>query len=404
MYLGQDIKILHMETTSECNATCPMCLRSVSGGAINPQLPITELTLSEVQKALPVSFVKGLNKVYMCGNYGDPAAASESLEIFEWLRSVHPDIQLEIFSNGGLRNPTYWQKLAGVVDRAVFAIDGLEDTNHLYRKGVVWSKVEANLKAFLQAGGNARWDYIVFRHNEHQVEYARHLAEIWGVQKFQVKKTGRFFSNSKSARKDEQIVMNKQGEVEYTLQMPRGEKYINSALLSEKAKQSRVKESKAVAFDKSGEAAKNSSTSVPNASSKAEVAPEAEPKPTKSMPLGDYIEKAPIDCKVAQEKSIYLTAEGFALPCCWLAIRMYPWYLKPKSGELWQMFETLDRGLDSLNAIEHGIDKVIGSAFFQKRLPESWSKPSYKDGKLFACAKTCGRKDFDLFTAQFANA
>jgi hypothetical protein len=107
---------------------------------------------------------------------------------------------------------------------------------------------------------------------------------------------------------------------------------------------------------------------------------------------------------VAQEKSIYLTAEGFALPCCWLAIRMYPWYLKPKSGELWQMFETLDRGLDSLNAIEHGIDKVIGSAFFQKRLPESWSKPSYKDGKLFACAKTCGRKDFDLFTAQFANA
>ena len=417
MYQSYEIKILHMETTSKCNATCPMCLRAVSGGAINPQLPITELSLTDVQKALSESFVRQLNKVYMCGNYGDPAAASESLEIFEWLRNVHPEIQLEIFSNGGLRSPSYWSKMAKVVDRAVFAIDGLEDTNHLYRKGVVWHKVEENVKAFLAAGGVARWDYIVFRHNEHQVEYARTLAEMWGIQKFQVKKTGRFFSNTKSARKDEQVVMNRDGEVEYTIQMPRGEKYINSALKTEKAKQSQIKEAAPVSFTKEGQvykpSKKKSSIAAPSTSGGSLETVSEEPqqkeepvavKPAASAkPLVDYIEKAPIDCKVAAEKSVYLTAEGFALPCCWLAIRMYPWYSKPKTGELWKMFETLERGLDSLNAIERGIENVVQSEFFQSRLPNSWEKPSYQEGKLFTCSKTCGRKDFDLFKSQFVN-
>ena len=77
-----------------------------------------------------------------------------------------------------------------------FGIDGLEDTNHLYRVNVKWKKVMENVKAFVENGGNAIWDYIVFRHNEHQVEQAREFSNKIGFKKFLVKKTGRFAVNS----------------------------------------------------------------------------------------------------------------------------------------------------------------------------------------------------------------
>ena len=362
MYQSSDIKILHMETTSKCNALCPMCLRSVNGGRVNPHLPLVELGLKEVQAILSEPFVRGLKKVFMCGNYGDPAAASEALEIFRWLREVNPDIRLDIFSNGGLRSEKWWAELAGVIDQAVFAIDGLGDTNHLYRRGVQWPKVEKNVQAFTRAGGKARWDYIVFRHNEHQVEEARELANAWGVQDFQVKKTGRFFSYSKTKVKDAQEVWDKDENVEYLLELPRDERYVNKA------------------FGKGKNEEK------------------------KSGDLKNYIERSVIDCKVAGEKSVYLTAEGFVMPCCWLAIRMYPWYSGKKKTEIWKVFEKVEGGMDSVNALKHGIESVINGEFFQKTLPASWDLPSHDEGKLFTCSKTCGRKEFDLFESQFVKS
>ena len=51
---------------------------------------------------------------------------------------------------------------------------------------------------YISAGGKAVWDYIVFAHNEHQVEKAKKLAFKIGFKQFIIKKTGRFFSNQKS--------------------------------------------------------------------------------------------------------------------------------------------------------------------------------------------------------------
>ena len=58
---------------------------------------------------------------------------------------------------------------------------------HLYRQNVVWENVERNMRAFIDVRGRARWDYIIFGHNEHQVEEAEALAESWGVERFQRK-------------------------------------------------------------------------------------------------------------------------------------------------------------------------------------------------------------------------
>jgi ubiquinone/menaquinone biosynthesis C-methylase UbiE len=56
------------------------------------------------------------------------------------------------------------------------------------------------MKAFIAAGGRARWDFLIFEHNQHQVEEAEALATKWGFEKFVAKKTGRFVTGKGRAK------------------------------------------------------------------------------------------------------------------------------------------------------------------------------------------------------------
>ena len=103
-------------------------------------------------------------------------------------------------TNGGAQNTQWWIKLAQIYGKnghVTFSFDGLEDTNHLYRQNVNWQKCMENSYAFISAGGRARWEYIIFEHNQHQIEQARLLAKKMGFEDFRTKKTGRFFSTIK---------------------------------------------------------------------------------------------------------------------------------------------------------------------------------------------------------------
>ena len=84
-------------------------------------------------------------------------------------------------------------KVYGRMGAVIFSVDGLADTNHIYRQGVVWDNVESNMRAFIDAGGRARWDFLIFEHNQHQVEEAEALANKWGCEKFMKKKTGSLY-------------------------------------------------------------------------------------------------------------------------------------------------------------------------------------------------------------------
>ena len=39
-------------------------------------------------------------------------------------------------------------QVLGRMGAVIFSVDGLSDTNHLYRQGVVWDNVERNMRAF----------------------------------------------------------------------------------------------------------------------------------------------------------------------------------------------------------------------------------------------------------------
>ena len=80
----------------------------------------------------------------------------------------------------------------------------IRDTNHLYRQNVRWEKVERAMDAFIDSGGRARWDYLIFEHNEHQVEEARRLSEQKGFERFQTKKSARFVTTKLDKKEEHQ--------------------------------------------------------------------------------------------------------------------------------------------------------------------------------------------------------
>jgi len=183
------IKVLHLEPTDVCQLACPLCARETDP-EFNKRRQ-NHLTISQIQKYFSESDIRDLDKVFMCGDYGDPAAGKYTIEIYRWLRSINPDIVLGMNTNGALQNKDWWQEIAAIMvhpqDYVVFSIDGLEDTNHVYRVNCNWTKLMENSSAFIKSGGPAHWDMLVYQHNQHQVDAAEKLAHQMGFKWFRAK-------------------------------------------------------------------------------------------------------------------------------------------------------------------------------------------------------------------------
>ncbi len=355
LYRYEDLRIVHLELTHRCNAACPMCARNIHGGAVNPNMPLAELSLADIEKILLPDFVGRLKRIYACGNYGDPIVARECLDVFRYLREHGPKLHLDMHTNGSARRPDWWRELATILKAGPhylrFGIDGLEDTNHLYRRGTDWKTVMRAAEAFIGAGGRAEWDFLVFRHNEHQVEDARRLAREMGFAEFFVRKTGRFVGSGELETSTRFDVRGRDGRFEYWLEMPQNPEYLNP----EYARLDQVK--------------------------------------SRYGDYGNYLDQVPIDCKVAGNKGkMYLSAQGYALPCCWLGA-VFSEAGTPERRQFAEMIES-HGGSEALDARRHGLRRVIEGPLFQQAVPDSWERKSVADGRLAICARTCGR-DYD---------
>jgi len=194
----RNIKVLHLESTDVCQAACPLCARETDQHFQKDRQH--HLDLDKILKVFDDKKISALDKMFMCGNYGDPAAGKYTLDLYKGFRALNPNIVLGMNTNGGLQNPIWWNELGSVLhqphDYVVFSIDGLSDTNSVYRKNVNWAKVISNARAFIEAGGSAHWDMLVYKHNQHQVDECEQLAKDLGFKWFRAKVSKRGFTNS----------------------------------------------------------------------------------------------------------------------------------------------------------------------------------------------------------------
>lgn len=331
-------KHVEVELSSFCNAACPQCPRNVYGGKTIDDLPLQSWTYEEYVTAFPKDTLQKLESMYFCGTFGDPMSAKDVLRICEYVKDCNPHIKLGLHTNGGLRTKTLYTSLADVVDYIVFGIDGLEDTNHLYRRHVRFPKVIENATTFIAAGGIAEWDFIVFRHNQHQVETAKAYSEKLGFRKFNIKKTSRFL-NKAHVLVDSLDVQNDDGEKEYTIYPPTDTKYFNKTLNT-----------------------------------------------FKQTNIHNYAMNTTIECFYCTHDMIYIDVTGIVWPCGWVMDRLYGVEAKQTrdhqivKGFLDQVNE------EDTNCKMNNIESIIHGPWFNM-LQDTWTN----NNRLERCGLQCGK-------------
>ena len=164
---------LHIEASSYCNARCPGCPRNGYGYPIAGRFKQQHLDLEKYSEIL--GLYPDVKTITFSGNHGDPVMHPDIVKLCE-----PTNIKYDIATNGSIGLLESYVSLAKLGVEVTFGIDGLEDTNHLYRQGVIWNNLMNRVKKFIDAGGTAIWQFIKFQHNMDQIDEAKNYSEKLG--------------------------------------------------------------------------------------------------------------------------------------------------------------------------------------------------------------------------------
>jgi MoaA/NifB/PqqE/SkfB family radical SAM enzyme len=355
MFKFDNIDEYQIEITTYCNAACPQCPRNFNGQGINPFMPLTHLARRVIDQAFTTEHCQQLRQIFFCGSYGDPIMHPEFLDILRDFRRKNPTLWIYIHTNGGVHDSNYWAEIAKIMagyGQIDFGIDGLEDTLHLYRKNVKYNKVIQNAQAFISAGGRAQWNFIVFRHNQHQVERVKELAQEMNFFNVLIRKTGRFFNHTTVEEMQSWPVAG----TKFMLEPPTDTAYRNNSML---------------------------------------FLPDLKKQ---YLNIKEYFDTTEIKCDSALGKKVAINAEGVVLPCNFFNHNLYD--ARFHNGSLPganvlsqidgknQVRDFLEKyGLDNLNIKHRSLIEIFNNKFWSE-LEESWTNQH----RLFECAMTCGSK------------
>jgi len=331
MYNYNDIKHLHLEISSLCNAQCPQCPRNLFGYKHNFGYVEKNMTLEEAKIIFPESFIKQLEIVLINGNFGDCVMNPETPDIVEWFREINPYMRIEISTNGGARDKEFWQRLAYSNCYVHFCIDGLEDTHSIYRRNTVYETVLNNAKIFIEAGGRAIWKYIPFKHNEHQIDEARELSQQLDFVSFVRVDQGR---NQGPIIGSDATVVGYLGEPE--------DYYSDPGFVQNVMNQEPVQK-----------------------------------------PIEDEIKN--IKCEVEHQRSVYVDSTGDVYPCCYLgfAPRTYRGMRTQESLNLIPL-------LGNNNALANSLEDCMQ---WFTNVTNSWDK-DWENNRCLTCNNVCGQDGF----------
>jgi MoaA/NifB/PqqE/SkfB family radical SAM enzyme len=323
-----------------CNALCLGCARTdiANFNKKRPMIPNKAmLSVDIIVKA--ISEFRSITDLDFCGTVDDPFMHPDFDKILQ--AALDNNVKrIFIHTNGSIRNIAYWKKCADILKQfeyheLKFSVDGLSDTNHLYRQHTNFDKIMENAEAFIEAGGNAVWQFLVFPWNEHQVDDARQLSKSMGFSTF--------------------IVRNER-----------------SIIASQGLSAEDVRDIKA---------------------------DNAEAKPANSNPIervlidGEDIEDNEIDCFFQKEKMYFIDFDARVWPCCFLRNTEFfgqntDW--KQVKNNMYDVYDD-----PTWNRIDmHTAQEILNHPFYANDLAYSFSeKYGLEPGKkIVKCAKTCSKK------------
>jgi MoaA/NifB/PqqE/SkfB family radical SAM enzyme len=351
----------HFEITDKCNARCPQCDRNYindKGELVeHPGMFLTEITIDQFKQIFK-NYQKKTDSITFCGNMGDPVLAKDVFEMTEYTLTnvLYQDGYFQNYTNGGFRSKEWWAEygkmLKGKTHLIHFAIDGLEDTNHLYRVNTRYDRVIENAKAFIDAGGDAEWCFIRFGHNQHQEEEAKERAKKLKFKKFTAVNTPRFKNKEK---------------IDYIW------KGNNYSITRYKPKQ---KTNTAI------EPTTLLRSTMFNKFSADEINSNLQQNSNNYFKANDLISSAGyISCHTQKYNDVFIDTMGYVYPCCWIGTYEYQ-----KMSKMDGPTQSLLDNRKLVKAWDKDFIEILKEDWFQNTLPNSWD-----NDPCHTCSKQCGK-------------
>jgi MoaA/NifB/PqqE/SkfB family radical SAM enzyme len=333
MIAYSNIRNVHLEAATLCNAACPWCPRNFWGYPHNSGYPETYLTLDQAKKIFSRDFLEQLTSIDINGNFGDIVMNPQGADIVEYFLSVNPALDINISTNGSGRDSQFWSRLGSQKINVMFCLDGLEDTHHLYRQNTSWQRILKNANTFITAGGVAVWKMIQFDHNQHQIDQCQQLSQELGFSRFVLTTSDRTVAP----------VFDHVGQLTHMLGDYQGEKSFPVLFYSKQHDEVLLED----------------------------IVTNRQPRKK-------------LSCDTVNRQSIYIAANGDVSPCCFLG-----YY--PRTYGQGQYHQAANAQVAPLmtnnNALEHSLETCV--QWFQN-VQQQWSKTTYQDGRLVICDDCCG--------------
>ena len=377
----EHVKRMHIELSSKCNASCPGCPRNVRGGYDLPWLDKDEWKLEQFKHFFSPEFLQQIDSILFCGNYGDPGTCIDLAHICEYIKQCNWELNIRIHTNGGMRTTEFWKQLAQVLnhnkDTVIFSIDGLEDTNHLYRRNVVWSKLMSNVQAYLDEGGQATWEFLLFGHNQHQLEQAQQMSRDMGFENFFYKKAFGFTDEVGGKALNGMQVLDRKGKFEYLIPAP-DDSNLNIYHKSN--------------VDRHGQKFDPEIFDL--------VKPVFERHfEHQKRDLQEHLQAGHLDwldehkyisCMSWNNKEIFVDAQGGVHPCCFLG------HVSQQSDGIMQhqYWDWIQKniGMDNINLNNHSLEHILDESGYFDKIEATWGISKHRDGKIALCTKHCMSK------------
>ena len=188
---------MEIELTTKCTLGCPACPRN------DPHDDKANWDVGHLDTNIAKSFASttSASDYLFVGCYGDPIYHPDFIDIVK--HYIDRDKKITIHTNGSFKKQKWWDELASLnwttKQRFTFSVDGLEDTNHIYRIRSDWKSIMMGMRTMGSLPKDRKpwleWKYLVFPYNKHQVPEARKLAEEIGIDSYKPVKSERDIEN-----------------------------------------------------------------------------------------------------------------------------------------------------------------------------------------------------------------
>ena len=383
----KDTYLVHVELSNRCNAACPLCPRYVNHSLkVNPELDLGSVSLESFKNWFPLDFVQKSKSWIFCGTNGDPMMAKDAYEILEYVIK-NSKAKIQINTNGSIRDVKFWAKMGKLFAEpcensryVVFSVDGLEDTNHIYRRNVKWDSVMKNMKSYVKSGGMAIWDFLIFKHNEHQLGEAEKLAKKIGAT-FSPKRPFGFETHEPDVYQD-LMVYDEQGNFIYRIEPATEQFRLNKSVKKFEINEDKIwlpndKPTKESIDKKWNDVINNNLT---------------------DFEFPERFKGKAVNCKSCHQAGmeIYVDCKGNVMPCCFVGTMHNSNF---QNNETLQIRKEINNyGKDKINLNNYSLVEILDSDYLDSVYANRWENAKSDKDKMVYCFSTCSTDHMkDLF-------